>query len=248
VIKTFGDFFRRWPSLAVFGTLLGAPMLVLAAAGGVEELAGGDASVILCCAAVGIFIALMAWGGVLAPSGGEEKTDRSFPLCFATWLIRPPFKGEAPAVEKWDPQGDPRFAPLYLIALLPLAFLRWLQCARDRTPLNGDLISIHAPWPDPDFLLAEVTRNDGLVKTIRPLARFDRRPRAVRLEAVALRPEPEIELRNARYEMLKPRLLWRDDREFYVREHYSAIEQAGKNVEKLEALAREEAERAKLTA
>jgi maltooligosyltrehalose synthase len=48
--------------------------------------------------------------------------------------------------------------------------------------------------------------------------------------------------------MLNPRLLWRDDREFYVRGHYSAIEQAGKNVEKLEALAREEAERAKLTA
>lgn len=86
------------------------------------------------------------------------------------------------------------------------------------------------------------------MRTIRPLARYSRRPRAVRLEETELRLEPEIELRDEEYASLKPRLLWRGDRYFYdaiseneraAKRHkvrggdYEAIDKAGENVDRL---------------
>lgn len=245
------DFFRRWPGLAIFGSLVAIPALLLMLKGLLDELAGGDGSGELVSGGIFLWISGIAWGGVLSNTGYRDGATRSFPLCLSVWLLKPTPRGEVKSVDRWEAdEHDPRLAPLYLVAFLPIVLFRVVQYARDRAPRRDDLITILAPPPNEGYFVAEITRSAGSERVIRPLARCEKRPRAVRLEEMDLTPEPEIELRDEQFTMLKPRMLWRGDRFFYdtvsegerVRKRqlirsgdFSAIEAAGKNVERLEA-------------
>lgn len=244
------EFFRRWPRLAVFGTLLAATSAGFLAAAGVRALLGDDPVALLAIAFILVWVAGLAWGIVLSNIGAAASGERSFPLCFVLWLLRPPPRGEVASVDAWEPH-DPRYGVFYLMAILPIALVRWLTHARDRVPRSGDLYSMRRAWPDDGFAVVEVECVLSHSVVLRKLRSFDARPRTFRMDALVL-PPPGQEFDIEEFRGLAPRLIWRGDREFWSigdplpsrsfgfglfasTRRYEAIELAGRNVDRLRA-------------
>lgn len=232
-------FIFRWPIIAILGVWLLGLALVFAAIAALFTLIRQDSALYIMLSVSCLFAATYAWGYVLSNVGDNGSETRTFPFNFVVWLFHPPPRGEAYAVGHVEPH-DVRIAPLYLMAIGFIAIIRLLSHVLKREPLVDDLVSLRDPANEGLFLLAEVRSRTLTEIGFRPLQRTRRRPRTVRLDDDL--PGMElITLDPIQYRQLKPKLIWRGEREFWSRKSgsggrrggYRAIELAGRNVDKM---------------
>lgn len=232
-------FIFRWPLIAILGVLLLGLALVFAAIAVLYTLVRRDSALYILLAVACLFASSYAWGYVLSNVGDNGSDVRTFPFNFFIWLFHPPPRGEAYAVGHVEPH-DFRMAPYYLVAIGFIAIIRLAAHVFKREPLVDDLVSIRDPENDGDFLLAEVTSRTLTEVSVTPLRRCSGRPRTVRLDGVAPIDAP-FTVDPVEYRQLKPKLIWRGEREFWERSsreerrrgrsRYRAIELAARNVE-----------------
>jgi hypothetical protein len=190
------------------------------------------------------FASIYAWGWVLSNSPRSEASasDRSVPLCFATWLIRPPAAADF---------GGPAFAFLcfYFLLLPVLAIVRAFGYRSRHELDDGDFYSLAAPDTPGEYIIVKVRGATNTEIFADELMRGAVRRRAFRPHEFYVMSRQFVFARSE-FAHRNPRFLWNGSPSFWTTSSrrgsswlrggknypgkYAAIEQASERIGSLE--------------